>query len=78
MNMNQPGSKQNQTAVNSLKNVQSGLQVQQTTRQIRYATANSPTRPTILTQEITADLQLSQEAWDHFSNQMNEIEIQKQ
>ena len=35
--------------------------------------AISPTRVPILTQQITAYFQLSQEAWDKLSSQMNEM-----
>ena len=53
---------------NSLKNVQGGLQIPQTTGQNRYPTTILSTRPPILTQQITAHFQLSQEAWNHLSN----------
>ena len=33
----------------------------------------SPTKPPISTQQITADLQLSQEAWKQLSSQMNKM-----
>ena len=39
--------------------------------QIKYHRTNSPTMSPILTQQITADFQLSQEAWNQLSNQMN-------
>ena len=41
--------------------------------QIRYPTTISPTKLLILTQQITADFQLSQEALNHLSNQMNDM-----
>ena len=61
-------------AANPLKNAQSGLQIPQITGQIGYPTTMLPTRPPILTQQIIADFQLSQEVWDHLSNQMNEMD----
>ena len=48
--------------------LQSGFQIPQ-----RYSTTISPARPPILSQQITTDFQLSQEAWYHLSNQMNEM-----
>ena len=39
----------------------------------KYPTTMSPTKPPILTQKITADFQLSQEAWKQVSSQMNKI-----
>ena len=41
--------------------------------QIKYPTTISPPKPSILTQQITADFQLSQEAWNQLSKQINEI-----
>ena len=35
---------------------------------IRYPTHISPVRPPILTQQITTDFQLSQEAWNKLSS----------
>ena len=45
----------------------------QTTEPIRYPTPISLTRPPILTQQIIAYFQLSQDAWNKLSRQMNEI-----
>ena len=45
----------------------------QTIEPIRYPTPISPTRLHVLTQQITADIQLSQEAWNKLSSQMNEM-----
>ena len=41
--------------------------------QIKNPTAISSNKLLILTQEITADFQLSQEAWNQLSNRMNEM-----
>ena len=43
----------------------------QNTRQIKYPTTISPIKLPILTQQIMADFQLSQEAWNQLSSQMN-------
>ena len=40
---------------------------------IIYPTTISPTKPPILTQQITTDFQLSQEAWKQLSSQMNKM-----
>ena len=40
---------------------------------IKYATTMSHTKPPILTQQITADFQLSQEAWEQLSRQMSKM-----
>ena len=40
---------------------------------IRYPTPISPPRPPVLTQQIMEDFQLSQEAWNKLSSQMNEM-----
>ena len=45
----------------------------QTTDTIRYSTPISQARPPVLTQQITADFQLSQEAWNKLSSQMTEM-----
>ena len=78
MNKNQFNNVQDQATVNSFKNIQSGSPSLQTTGQIRYPTKVLPTWPPMLTQQITADFQLSQEAWNQLSSQMNEMaEINK-
>ena len=69
MSTNQSSSIQNQPAVYFFKECKSGLLIPQTTGQIRYPTAILPNRPPILTQQITTDFLLSQEAQDHISNQ---------
>ena len=79
MNMNQSSSIQNQPAVYSVMNAQSGSQILQRYTQSsfqiqqRYSITISPARSLILTQQINADFQLSQEAWHHISNQINEM-----
>ena len=45
----------------------------QTIKLIRCPTPISPTRLPILPQQITADFQLSQEAWNKLSSEMNEM-----
>ena len=45
----------------------------QMTELIRYPTPIFLTRLPILTQQIMADFQLSQEAWNKLSNQMNKV-----
>ena len=45
----------------------------QTTEPIRYPPSVSPVRPPVLTQQITAYFQLSQEAWNKHSSQMSEM-----
>ena len=40
---------------------------------ISYPTPMSPTRLSVLTQQITADFQLSQEAWNKLHIQMSEM-----
>ena len=45
----------------------------QTIEPIRYPTPISPVRPPIVTQQIMADFQLSQEVWNKLSGQMNEM-----
>ena len=45
----------------------------QTAEPIRYPTPITLVRPPLLTQQITADFQLSQEAWNKLSSQMTEI-----
>ena len=69
MKMNQSYGIQNKTAVNSLKMYKACLQIPQTIGMISYPIATSPTRPSILTQQIAAYFQLSLEAWNHLSNQ---------
>ena len=59
--------------VTTFKNTQNGLTNLRTVQLIRYPTAISPTRPPMLTQQIMADFQLSQEAWNKLSSQMNEM-----
>ena len=44
---------------------------------IRCPTQISPTRPLVVTQQIAADFQLSQEAWNKLSSQMNEMAEKK-
>ena len=46
---------------------------QQTTGQIRCHITLLPTSPPILTWQITAGFQLSQETWNHLSNQKSEM-----
>ena len=45
----------------------------QTTKPIRYPTSISPAKLPVLTQQITAGFQLSQEAWNKISSQMSEM-----
>ena len=45
----------------------------QTTESIRYPTPMSPVRPLVLTQQITVDFQLLQEACNKLSSQMSEM-----
>ena len=45
----------------------------QTIELIRYLTPTSPARLPVLRQQITADFQLSQEAWNKLRSQMNEV-----
>ena len=45
----------------------------QTPKAIRYPTHMSPVRPSVLTQQITTDFPLSQEAWNKLSSQMTEM-----
>ena len=45
----------------------------QTAEPIRLPTPTSPGRPSVLTQKITTDFQLSQEAWNKLSSQMTEM-----
>ena len=72
--MNQSSNMQSHSlAINPIKNAQSSLQAPQTTNQIRYPTTIVLIRVPTLTQQITADFQLSQEAWDHLSIEMNEM-----
>ena len=56
------------STVNPLKNAHSGLQIPQTTSQIRY-----PTRPQNLDSANNCRFQLSEETWDHLGNQKNEM-----
>ena len=58
---------QEQTMINTCRNASSTSPISQ----IKYPTTISPTRPPILTQQITTDFQLSQEAWNHLNKQMN-------
>ena len=60
---------QEQTMINAYKNIHNTLPVSL----IKYPTTILPTKPPNLTQEITADFQLSQEAWKQLSSQMNEM-----
>ena len=45
----------------------------QTPDPIRYPTPTSPVRLPVLTQQITAEFQLSQEAWNKLRRQMTEM-----
>ena len=45
----------------------------QTTEPIRYPTLMSPARLPVLTQQITVNFQLSQEAWNKLSSQMSKM-----
>ena len=58
-------------------NIPSGLQIPQTTGCIGYPVVILPTRPSVLMQQIKANFQLSQEAWDQLHNQMNEMAEKK-
>ena len=60
-------------AANPLKNTHIGLQISQTTSELRYPFVGFATRLPVLTQQITSDFQLSQKALDHLRNQMNEL-----
>ena len=55
--------------INVFRNSHSNLP----TPQIKYPTTISPTKLSILTQQIMADFQLSPKAWNQLSNQMNEV-----
>ena len=45
----------------------------QTPESHRYSASMFPVRPPVLTQQITADFQLLQEAWNKLSSQMSEM-----
>ena len=45
----------------------------QTTEPIRYPTPMSPVRLSVLAQQITADFQLSQKAWNKLRSKMSEM-----
>ena len=62
-------------AANLSMNTPSGLQIPQATSHIGYPTTILPIRPLGLMQQITVIFQLSQEALNHLSNQMNEIAV---
>ena len=64
---------QDQTMVTTFKNTQNGLKKLQIIEPIKYPTTISPTRLPTLTQQIMVDFQLSQEAWNKLSSQMNEM-----
>ena len=50
-----------------------GQNYNQTTEPIRYPILITPVRPPVLTQQIIADFQLSQEEWNMLSSQMTEM-----
>ena len=58
---------QEQTMINTYRNACSTSPVSQ----IKNPTINSSTKPPIITQQIITDFQLSQEAWNQLSSQMN-------
>ena len=60
---------QGQIMINTYSNMHNMLPVPP----IKYPTTILPTKPPNLTQEITADFQLLQEAWKQLSSQMNEM-----
>ena len=60
---------QEQTMINTYRNAHSTPLVSQ----IKYHTIIYSSKPPILTQQITTDLQLSQVAWNQLSSQMNEM-----
>ena len=60
---------QEQTMINTYRNRLSTSPVSQ----IKYPITISSAKPSILTQQITADFQLSQEAWNLLSSQMDEM-----
>ena len=47
-----------------------GQNYSQAAEAIRYPTPITPARPPVLTQQITTDVQLSQEAWNKLSSHM--------
>ena len=57
--------------ITSFRNSQRGSRTPQAARQITDPTKISPTKPPILTQQIMTDFQISQEAWNQLSSQMN-------
>ena len=59
--------------VKMLQNIQSGPLSSQIVEAIRYLTAILPTRPPILSQQIMANFQLSQEALNKIISQINEM-----
>ena len=56
-----------------LQDIQSGPSSLQIVEPVRYPTSIPPTGQPILTQQNMADFQLSQEAWNKLSSQMNEM-----
>ena len=49
----------------------------ETTDPIRYPTPISQVRLLALTQQITTDFQITQEAWNHLNSQMTEMAARK-
>ena len=64
---------QNNLTMTNQDQIHDSITNTQTTELIRYPTPISLARLSILAQHITADFQLSQEAWNKLSNQMNEM-----
>ena len=60
---------QEQTMMDTYRNAHSTSPVSQ----IKYPTTILPTKLPILTEQITADFQFSQETWKQLSSQMNEM-----
>ena len=58
-----------QTMINTYRDAHSTTPISQ----IKYPITISPTKSSILNQQITAVFQLSKEAWNQLSNQMNEM-----
>ena len=60
---------QEQTMINTFRIACSNSSIPQ----IKYHTTISATKPPSLPQQITADVQLSQQTWNQLSNHMNEM-----
>ena len=60
---------QEQTKINTYRNIHNTSPLPP----VKYPTTMSLTKPQILTQQITADFKLSEEAWKQLSSQMNKM-----